>query len=299
VVVADIGIPDAVLDSIAPRIDANAPAFWGGQFPWPDASSHKYSRGHVVIAGGGTTTGAARLAAFGAARIGAGLVTLASPTPALPIYAAALAFALVVADDAPADFAARIAEDRVRAALVGPGAGTGKETAERALAVLGAGKPLVLDADGITAFKSDPDRLFQAIGTTPAVLTPHEGEFSRLFACQGDRLTRARLAAAESGAVVVLKGADTIVAAPDGRSAINENAPPWLATGGSGDVLAGIVAGLLAQGMPAFEAAAASVWLHGAAAAHVGPGLIASDLPDALPQVISALHRVACGEAAH
>lgn len=286
--VAQIGIVPAVLETIAPDTVANHPNWWTAVFPRPEAPGHKYSRGHALVAGGAVMTGAARLAARAAARVGAGLVTVAAPVPAFPIYAAALTGVIVAPVAGADDFAALLADKRRNAALIGPGAGTHAETRERTLRILAAGKSSVLDADALTVFVDRPADLFAAIRSS-CVLTPHEGEFARLFDTTGSKLDRARRAAARSGAVVVLKGADTAVAAPDGRAAINENAPASLATAGSGDVLAGLVLGLLAQGMPAFDAAAAAVWLHGAAAHAFGAGLVAEDLIDALPTVLAGL----------
>jgi NAD(P)H-hydrate epimerase len=187
-----------------------------------------------------------------------------------------------------AAFSRLIADPRLNAVLLGPGSGVTRTTRDAVLAALRAGKSTVLDADALTTFEKARERLFSAI-SAPCILTPHEGEFRRLFAPEGGKLARARRAAAESGAVVILKGADTVIAAPDGRAAINANAPPELATAGSGDVLAGLCLGLLAQGMPAFEAAAAAVWLHGEAARTFGPGLIAEDLSESLPSVMRRL----------
>jgi NAD(P)H-hydrate epimerase len=293
-VVADIGIPAAVLDEIRPCTAANGPGLWQPHLPVPAAVGHKYGRGHALVLGGATMTGAARLAAAAARRIGAGLVSIAAPAAAFAVYAADAPGTIVAPlpaapGGAEADGFARLVGDPKRtAALVGPGAGVTPATRAAALAALATGKPLVLDADALTAFAADPAALFRAV-RGPLVLTPHDGEFSRLFDPSGDRLGRARRAAATAGAVVLLKGADTVVAAADGRAAINRNAPAWLATAGSGDVLAGLITGLLAQGMPAFEAAAAAAWLHGRAAAAVGPGLIAEDLVAALPPVLAAL----------
>lgn len=290
--VAPIGIGAAVIDVVTADTAANHPAWWLGEFRWAEAAGHKYSRGHALVTGGAVMTGAARLAARAAARVGAGLVTVAAPEPAFPIYAAALTGVIVAPIADSEQFAALLADKRRNAALIGPGAGTGPETRDKALAILAAGKHAVLDADALTVFADRPADLFGAIDS-PCVLTPHEGEFARLFDASGSKLDRARRAAKASGAVIVLKGADTVIAAPDGRAAINENAPPTLATAGSGDVLAGIVLGLLAQGMPAFEAAAAGVWLHGAAAAAFGAGLVAEDLIETLPAPLARLNQMA------
>ncbi|HYM71593.1 MAG TPA: NAD(P)H-hydrate dehydratase, partial [Stellaceae bacterium] len=290
--VAQIGIDATVLDRVAPDTAANDPALWLDRFPFPGASDHKYRRGHALVAGGPVMTGAARLAARSAARAGAGLVTVAAPEPAFPIYAAALTGVIVLPVAGPDGFRALLADPRRNVVLVGPGAGSGPETRDKVLAVLAAGKQAVLDADALTAFAARPADLFAAV-CAPCVLTPHEGEFARLFEATGSKVERARRAARASGAVIVLKGADTVIADPDGRAAINENAPPELATAGSGDVLAGLVTGLLAQGMPAFEAAAAAVWLHGEAARQFGAGLVAEDLIDDLPVILNRLRQQA------
>jgi len=281
VVVAPIGIPD---DAVAAPTAANHPRWWRALLPRPAPGGHKYARGHVLIAGGAVMTGAARLAARAAARIGAGLVTIAAPPAAFAVYAAGAPGTIVRAEP----LVDLLADRRRNAVLIGPGAGTGRDTRDHALAILAARRRTVIDADALTVFAPDPAALFGAI-TSDCVLTPHEGEFARLFDPSGSKLDRARRAARASGAVMLLKGADTVVAAPDGRAAINDNAPPELATAGSGDVLAGLVVGLLAQGMPGFEAAAAAVWLHGAAARRFGPGLVAEDLCEALPAVLAPL----------
>ena len=289
--VADIGIGDGVLDFIKPRIFANGPSLWSSGFPIPRIDGHKYSRGHaVVLSGGESFTGAARLAARGALRAGAGLVTIASPPDALAVNAAASLSVMVRRVDGASELAALLADRRLNVIAMGPGAGVGPALREKAFAALAAPCAVVLDADALTSFAEIPQELFSQIKTAQSatILTPHDGEFARLFGRveqiseDSTKYDRARNASAVSGATIILKGADTVVAAPDGRASIGENAPPWLATAGAGDVLAGIVAGLLAQGMPGFEAASAAVWLHGDAANAVGPGLIAEDLPDAL-----------------
>ncbi len=286
VVVAGIGIPPAAIAELGLRVHENGPALWQALLPGPEETDHKYSRGHALVVGGdGAHSGAARLAARAALRVGAGLVTVHAPEAAIPVYAAQLSAVMVAST---ADLGEALADERRNALLIGPGCGASPATRAQTLRALGAGRRCVLDADALTAFRDDPAALFAALGPD-CVLTPHEGEYRRLFAHEGDKLARARAAAEESGAVVVLKGADSVIAAPDGRAAINANAPPTLATAGSGDVLAGLVLGLLAQGMPAFEAAAAAVWLHGAAAAAFGPGLIAEDLSEVLPRVLRGL----------
>ncbi|MBC7953323.1 MAG: NAD(P)H-hydrate dehydratase, partial [Rhodospirillaceae bacterium] len=226
-----------------------------------------------------------RLAARAARRVGAGLVTIAAPAEALGIYRAGDPGTMVASLD---DFTGLLADGRKNAMVLGPGGGTGEGMRERVLAALKT-KAVVLDADALTAFAERPKDLFKALSPS-AVLTPHDGEFARLFGTvPGSRLDRARQAAGRAGAVVLLKGADTVIAHPDGRAIINSNAPPWLATAGSGDVLAGLIGGLLAAGMTAFAAAAAACWLHGAAAQAFGPGLIAEDLADALPGILKGI----------
>ncbi len=292
--VADIGIPDAVLERIGSQAFVNSTTLWGGAFPVPRAGGHKYARGHaVVVSGDVSSTGAARLAARGALRAGAGLVTLASPNNALAVNAVASTAVMVRAVDGAGELREFLRDARRNAVVLGPGGGVGKDIRDMVHAALAGERGVVMDADALTSFSDEPQTLFAAIRGHPAatILTPHEGEFARLFNPMPDivnapsKLERARRAAAVSGAVCLLKGSDTVVAAPDGRAAISENAPPWLATAGSGDVLAGFAAGLLAQGMPGFEAAAAAAWLHGEAGAEAGPGLIAEDLPETMPRI--------------
>jgi hydroxyethylthiazole kinase-like uncharacterized protein yjeF len=293
--VADIGIPETVLKRVRPHIFANAPALWAELFPVPRPAAHKYSRGHALVVSGGLShTGAGRLAARGALRAGAGLVTIASPSDALAVNAAASLAVMVRSVDTDGALAEMLADPRINAVVLGPGGGVGPRLRQMVLAALTGERAVVLDADALMTFAEDGEALFSAIRArqgAPTVLTPHEGEFARLFK-KADRLTelsskcdRAIVAAASAGATILLKGADTVVASPPGRVSIADNAPPWLATAGSGDVLAGMVAGLMAQGMPAFEAASAAVWLHGEAGNEAGPGLIAEDLPEALRAV--------------
>jgi hydroxyethylthiazole kinase-like uncharacterized protein yjeF len=307
VLVADIGIPSEALAEIgAASTFANAPGLFLSALPLPATTGHKYDRGHALILSGGLEgSGAARLAARAALRIGAGLVTLAVPSEAIVAQAAANMAVMIRRAEGVAGFAELLVDRRRNAILVGPAAGIGDDTAAKVLAGLSAGRAAVVDADALTSFADKPDLLFEAVegAEGPVVLTPHEGEFARLFHAAADfvalgssvahldKLIRARMAAKASGAVVVLKGPDTVIAAPDGRAAINENGTPYLATAGSGDTLGGFTTGLLAQGMAGFEAACAAVWLHGAAGASLGPGLIADDLADALPGVLRGLLR--------
>jgi ADP-dependent NAD(P)H-hydrate dehydratase / NAD(P)H-hydrate epimerase len=297
--VADIGIPESVLARIAPRTFENVPGLWRALFPVPRHDGHKYDRGHaVVVSGPSWSTGAARLAARGALRAGAGLVTIVSPREALTVNASTNLAVMVRPVDGAAELRDFLGDRRLNALAIGPGLGVNETTCELVLAALAGERAVVLDADAITSFAGAPQRLAEALKARrqqATVLTPHEGEFSRFFgalderAKTGSKLERARLAASLTGATVLIKGADTVVAAPDGRASIAVNAPAFLATAGSGDVLTGITTGLLAQGMPVFEAASAAVWLHGEAAALFGPGLIAEDLPETLPRVYRAL----------
>jgi hydroxyethylthiazole kinase-like uncharacterized protein yjeF len=291
---SDIGIPDSVLATVKPNTFANEPALWLPGYPWPTVEGHKYLRGHAVVASGPIySTGAGRLAARGALRIGAGLVTVASPRDALTANAAQLTAIMVREVDDARALSQLLADERKNAFLIGPGHGVGEATKAMVLAGLAAKPSVVLDADALTSFADDRDTLFKAIQSreAPVVMTPHEGEFARLF---GDvpgnsKVDRARTAAARSGATVLLKGADTVIATPSGEAAIDAAGTPWLATAGSGDVLGGMVLGLLAQGMTGFLGACAGVWMHGEAAKVFGPGLIAEDIPEMLPAVLQDL----------
>ena len=337
---ADIGIPDAVLADIGPVASARGVESAGdiaAFYPWRKADGHKYDHGHaVVVSGPAFQSGAARMAARGALRIGAGLVTVASPPSALPENAAHLTAVMLKPCPNTRALAEILSDKRKNAVLVGPGAGVGPDTAEMVLAALQSGAAVVLDADALTSFAGQdqragegsavgfgftskteaavhtPQTLFDAIRASrerPVVLTPHDGEFKRLFPDLADtpsKIERARAAAGQSGATVILKGADTVIALPDGMAIVNANAPPWLATAGSGDVLAGFVVGLLAQMFgaedyahaPAYFAARQAVWLHGECANLLGPGLIAEDLPEVLPQVLAALQHLRAGKGA-
>ncbi len=287
ITVVDIGIPDTVLDVIKPDVTENTPDIWFDQVFGRQASTdHKYDRGHLIVVGSADMPGAARLAARAARRAGAGLVTLSVPEIARNVYLAGDPGNIV---EARTDFANTLSDPRRNAVVLGPGLGVNDETKSMVLGALKDGeRTVILDADALNAFADTPSDLFAAI-QGPTVLTPHEGEFKRLFDVSGDKLTRAKAAALQSEAVVILKGADTIIAAPDGRAAINANAPRWLGTAGAGDVLAGLIGGLLATGATPFEAACAAVWCHGEAGTHVGPGLIAEDITEAFPRVFSDL----------
>jgi hydroxyethylthiazole kinase-like uncharacterized protein yjeF len=286
VVVADIG-----LEAPPTRLFENGPDLWRHRFPWPTTNSHKHSRGRVIVVSGEMwSTGAARLSARGALRIGAGLVTLMSPPDALLVNAAHLEAVMLRPFDT--DVELETAATDVDAAVIGPAAGVDEATVSNLFALARTGAAIVIDADALTAFRDDPDELFSVLDRDD-VLTPHPGEFERIFPgllkATPERVTAVRQASAKAHAVVLLKGPDTVIAAPDGRCAVNMNGSPWLATAGSGDVLTGFIAGLIAQGMDSFEAACAGVWIHAEAGAAHGPGLISEDLPGLAPQVLRSL----------
>lgn len=294
--VVQIGIPDRAIGQVgpAPALCENTPDLWGGSFVRPAPLGHKYARGHAVVVSGPLhATGAARLAARAALRIGAGLVSVASPADAVAINAAHLTAIMVKPFETVTGLTALLDDTRLNAVVVGPGLGVGAETRNLVMAVLKSGAATVLDADAISAFAAEPQTLFDRLSAN-TVLTPHAGEFERVFpglyarhdGNGSGKLGAVREAAKKTGAVVLLKGPDTVIAAPDGAAAICTNAPPTLATAGSGDVLAGLIGGLMAQHMPPFLAACAGAWLHGEAANAFGPGLIAEDLPEALPKVL-------------
>ena len=274
----------------------NTPDLWLPRFPWPAEDGHKHDRGRLYVVSGGTShTGAARMAARAGLRVGAGLVTVLTPPAALLVNAAALEAVMVRAFDSPEQLVAKA--DRASAVVIGPAAGVGEDTAANVLALAGTDAALVLDADALTSFQDNPDRLFDAL-TERHVLTPHEGEFERLFPNLIGELGReaaAQAAAKRSGAVILLKGPETLIAHPDGSTVVNRHASPFLATAGAGDVLAGLISGLLAQGMNSLYAASAAAWMHGDAARRYGPGLIAEDLPDVIPAVLRDLHATAFG----
>jgi hydroxyethylthiazole kinase-like uncharacterized protein yjeF len=289
--IVDIGIPARILARHADHMRVNVPALWRLALPEQTGATHKYVRGHLaVFSGPATATGAARLSALAGLRAGAGLVTLLSPSDALTINAAHLTAAMLKPVDDGDDLTRLLEDERLKTFVLGPGFGDPQKAKHYVRLLAEHGRHIVLDADGISAFRDDPAALFAlfADGAPRLVLTPHDGEFARLFPDLASdetlsKIERAQKAAARSNGVVILKGADTVIAAPDGRAVVNENAPPWLATAGSGDVLAGIVGAHLTQGLPAFEAAASAVWRHGEAGRNAGEGLTAEDLPGAIP----------------
>ncbi len=296
--VADIGVGPEIVEAVAERIFANDSSLWLNTLPRPELSAHKYTRGHTLVASGGATrTGAARLAARAALRIGAGLVTIASPPEALGVNEAQLTALMLRGCDGPDGLAAILQDPRFNTLVLGPALGVHAVTRAMVAVAVQARRGLVLDADALTSFEGFAGDLNRVFEDSPTVITPHEGEFARLFSGLPDvlepvsKIERARRAAAYTGATMLLKGPDTVIAAPDGRVAINENGSPYLATAGSGDVLSGMIAGLIAQRVPAFEAACAAVWIHAEAGASFGPGLIAEDLPELLPPVLRKLLR--------
>jgi ADP-dependent NAD(P)H-hydrate dehydratase / NAD(P)H-hydrate epimerase len=287
-VVADIGIPP---EAASTQLHENTPTMW--RYPWPRAEGHKYSRGHcVVVSGPAHATGAARLAARAALRVGAGLVSVASPPAAIAVNAAHLTAIMVKPFDGARGLTHLLSDKRFNAVALGPGLGVGAETRELVNVALRSGASVILDADAVTSFQDDRGALFNRLHER-CVLTPHDGEFERLFPGLLDecasKVEATRTAARRAGCVVLLKGGDTVIAEKGGKAAINANAPPTLATAGAGDVLTGLIAGLMAQDMTAFDAACAGAWLHGDAATRFGPGLIAEDLPEMMPRSLAAL----------
>ena len=271
-------------------MEMNRPALWRHRMPEPKADGHKYDRGHAVVFGGPKAqTGAARLAARAALRMGAGLVSIACDEAALPIYAVACEAVMVRSAETAQDFAELIGDERIHAVLLGPNAGHTARVKQCIAVALTNKKTTLLDADALTLHEHDASELFGQIAG-PTILTPHAGEYARLFGAlpeeESARMASLKQAVLQSGATILLKGARTLIAAPDGRLVCNDHATPYLATAGAGDVLGGMILGLLAQGMPMFEAACAAAWMHGEAGHIFGPGLIAEDLPDLLPKIL-------------
>ena len=293
IIVADIGIPEETITEIQPTLFENDPALWRAQYPSPQTGAHKYARGHcVVVSGPAHATGAARLAARGALRIGAGLVSVASPPDAVSVNAMELTAIMIKPFTGAGGLADLLKDERLNAVVIGPGLGIGRATKELVAAVLATKASVVLDADALTSFADEPQALF-ALLREPCVLTPHDGEFEKLFPGllkkSASKIEAARAACAIAKCTILLKGPDTVIANIAGRAVVNTNAPPTLATAGAGDVLAGMIGGLMAQGMKSCKASAAAAWLHGEAARHFGYGLIAEDIPEALPGVLNEL----------
>lgn len=270
-------------------LETNAPSLWLAALPWPGAETHKHTRGRLgVVSGGPLRTGAARLSARAGLRTGAGLVRLLCPPDAARVVAGAVEAVMVDAFATPDELTTLTGP--MQAVVIGPAAGLDEATVANLTAIAGGDAALVVDADALTIFAGRADDLFALLGDGD-VITPHEGEFERLFPgllAQG-REAAATQAAGRCGAVVVLKGSRTLIASPDGRIVVQPEASPWLATAGSGDVLAGMIGGWRAQGMSAFDAACAAVWMHADAADRFGPGLIAEDLPEQIPHVLRSL----------
>lgn len=289
IMLADIGIEDEHVEQTKPDCFENQPALWQDDFPFLSPMDHKYTRGAAIVVGGDTEmTGASRLAAMSALRAGAGHVTIACPGPALEVYASQLTAVMNYPINSMADFQDFISDERKDTILLGPGNGVIEDTKLKVLESLAQKKKCIIDADAISVFRDNPKELFAAIDS-PVIMTPHEGEFARLFNVEGDKISRTKQAAKISNAIIVLKGPDTVIASPDGTTVINTNAPPYLATAGSGDVLAGIITGLVAQEVEPFMAACMGVWIHSECANKAGLGLIAEDLPLYLPEILEDL----------
>lgn len=291
---AVLPIEDAAIAALGTSVFENHPSLWRANFPLPSISAHKYGRGHVVVYGGPQRTGAACLAAHAAQRAGAGVVSIACAPRTQMIYSLYRASLMTDAWQDIEEFKTLLRSERTKTLVIGPGGGHTGEDGERlrsaTLAGLSmAGKTLVLDGDVFSAFKDRTEILFKHLSPRH-ILTPHEGEFSRLFGdLPGSKLDRARAAAKTANAIIVLKGFDTVIAAPDGTAVINTNGSPILATAGSGDVLAGLIAGFAAQGMPPFMAALVGVWLHADAARRYGPGLTAEDIISNINQSLKSI----------
>jgi len=291
--IIDIGIPEDVLDDLDIRVLKNDPSLWWDQMAQPEMTGHKYSRGHLAVCGGGVSaTGAARIAARCGLRAGAGAVTVVSPPSALMIYSTALEAVMVTAIKDAGELEDWLRAKRIGAVVIGPGSGVTERTREFVLAALQTSATVILDADALTVFQDDPETLFEAIHDKKSgevVLTPHEAEFARLFNVSGHNLEKCKKAAKISGAVTLLKGATTVVASPSGDAVLNVNAPPWLATAGSGDALAGLIGGLILGGSSAFMAVSGAVWVHGEAGNLFGRGLLAEDIEGRIPEIFQKL----------
>ena len=287
---ADIPVRDETIAGLKSQTFENHPSLWLKNFPLPTVQDHKYDRGHVAVYGGNVRTGAACLAAMASQKIGAGLVTIISKPDNRNLYAACRASIMVDVWNDMEEFKFIMRDARKNSVIIGPGAGS--DIKDVVLTALSFNKSGVLDADVFSAFKDQPQELFSRLSTR-YVLTPHAGEFERLFGpMEGNKLDRARSAAQKSNAIILLKGPDTIIAAPDGTAVISLNGPPTLATAGSGDVLSGLIGGLVAQGMPTFMAACAGCWLQGEAAKIHGLGLTAEDIIYHISQVLNSLFHV-------
>ena len=273
----------------------NTPENWIKKYPLPQEGDHKYKRGHAVIFGAPSLTGATRLCASSCARF-AGLTSVVAPEETGGIYRTAFPAHIMVRDSAGKKIESHFIDERVSAVIAGCGGGFDhdffRNIAYRAWEQKHL-KGLILDADAFKAWNGDLIEDFSAFEKLPTIVTPHEGEFNYVFGksarhkdvLSGSRIEQAQKAAELLSAIVVLKGPETIIAQKNREPVINKNAPPYLATAGSGDVLAGMIGGLVAQGMVPFDAACAAVWIHGEAANILGVGLVASDLPEIFPKV--------------